>query len=243
MPKLAIWSLFRESAGPYLERYQARIDALDWPHDDLRVYCVEGDSKDNTWGLLCNWSIADPRIVPIRHNVYVPFYGSCLHKDRLRALATVGNMAIKAIVRDHWADYACLIESDLVYGPDLPRQLIGLGKDLVSPMIWRPDGKNLVFYDIWAFRNMAGDNFPPNIFEWYQVNYPAEPFRISASGSVVMMTAQVLYDGVRYTDEEAVVGLCRQAAENGYEVWCDPNSGVLHPAVGLAALEMQRIAA
>jgi hypothetical protein len=227
LPKIAIWSLFRDSAGAYLERYQKRFNAIDYPRDLLRLYAVEGDSMDNTWGLLANWSVQDPRIFPERLWVNIPRHAGEPHRDRLRALGRCGNACIERIVKDGWAEYAMLLESDLIYQPDLINKLLATGKDIISPMIWIPFDGHIQFYDVWAFRFQAGRKFPPFTPEWYGENYK-ELFQVQATGSVVLFKAGYLYNGARYTEEEAIVGLCKSC---NAPVWVDPNTHVIHPPV------------
>jgi len=53
-PRVAIYSIFRDNEGEYIDKYFERIDSLEYPKEYLRVYCGEGDSKDDTWHQLCD---------------------------------------------------------------------------------------------------------------------------------------------------------------------------------------------
>jgi hypothetical protein len=130
-----------------------------------------------------------------------------------------------------------LIESDLYYEPNIiTRLLASKPKDaaVISPYIWLPGPDNyLQFYDIWAFRSLNGQMLPTSIPAWYAVNFPASPFEVESVGSMVLMDAVPIYDGIRYTAEWAIRGICLQYRERGLKVYADPTTNIFHPFVSL----------
>jgi hypothetical protein len=94
-------------------------------------------------------------------------------------------------------------------------------------MIWIDSDTR--FYDIWGFRKLDGQPFLPFGKAWYADKMPVEPFQVSAVGSVVLMPAEVLYSGIRYTTDEVIVGLVKQAAASGYKIYADGSTHVRHP--------------
>jgi len=59
--RVTVVAPFRECAGR-VGPFRARLDALEHVRDRLRVVCVEGDSRDETRALLCEWAAEDSRV-------------------------------------------------------------------------------------------------------------------------------------------------------------------------------------
>ena len=227
-PKIAIWSLFRDAAGPQIDQYIRQINELDYPKRSLRIYAGESDSRDGTHAELTAWAAKDKRVRVIKHDTGDPYLGHTTDPRRMATLAKTGNVLWDKIAADGWADYALMLESDLVIKPNLIDELLNcpLG-DIVAPMIWLPSGGQSRFYDVWAFRT-DGRHFPPNGPAWYAAQYQ-EPFELTSAGSVLLIKAAVLHSGARFGYTDAVVGLCNQAREAGYTIYCDPSIHVVHP--------------
>lgn len=234
--KVAIWSLFRDDEkGDYLDQYLYRIRCLSWPRDKLRFYLVEGDSKDNTFEVLKEKTAGNSRIKVLKCDSGMPDHGSKVHPERFAAVSRPGNYAVDEIVHDDWADVAMLIESDLLYAPDLIERLSSHLPDedaVIAPMIWisYPDGK-LRFYDIWGFRFEENDLFPPETPQWFEERFGGNVTEIWSAGSVVMFPFRALAEGARYSEvyPEAIMGFTRQAAALGCRIYCDPATHVTHP--------------
>lgn len=230
-PKIAIWSLFRDSAGEYLSEYRRRIDALDYPRENIRLYLGEGDSNDSTLLELTAYGIADDRVRIIKRDTGQPYLGHTTDPARMATLEITGNAVWDAITNDLWCDYGLMLESDLLFKPDLLKRLVASkpDADIVAPMIWLKyaDGGGR-FYDIWAFRK-NGVCFPPNPPAWYAANYQSKPFIVDSAGSVLLIKEEVLLAGARFTATEAVVGMCNDARKMGFTIYCDPEIHVVHP--------------
>lgn len=242
LPKLAIWSLFRDDAGENIARYRQRIEALDYPPDLLRLYLAEGDSQDATYDELRAWSIEDGRITVTKFDTGLRRHGHTADPERFHILASMANPAIEAIGRDDWADYAVLVESDLIYDPDTFKRLLankldetdpqgGLAKPcVIAPMVWLIVNDTLRFYDVWAFRSLDGHNFPPANPAWFVANWPGEPFEVESVGSLVFFPMDAVKAGAHY-NKEVIRGMALMAREAGHRVFCDPTTNIFHPPI------------
>lgn len=233
-PNVGIWSLFRDDAGENIARYRRRVSNLDYPADKLRFYLVEGDSKDGTLDELRAWAVEDGRVNITVHNTGLSRMRHTPHQDRLDGLSATGNAALDLLTVDNWAEYALLIESDLIYEPDVLKRLLAHLPDNaggISPFIWIPgDEDHLQFYDVWAFRTLDGAMFPPYMPAWYMARFPDAPFEVESAGSMVLFKAQPFYSGVRY-DSKAIRGICLQLRDKGLPVHADPTTHIFHPFV------------
>lgn len=117
--------------------------------------------------------------------------------------------------------------------PDLLNRLVGrIPEDAaaLAPMIWIPNGEQLRFYDIWAFRyqDCMFPAYPP---AWYSQRFGETPFEIDSAGSVILFRMSYIKEGARLSEETAVVGMCEQIREMGGKIYCDPETHVIHPEV------------
>jgi len=227
---VAIFSLFRDSAGAHIERYKRQMAAIDTTGFNVHWYLGEGDSTDATYNQLCDYADGDNRITVNTVTTGIRRYGSEVSLERFKCLALTANPLLDAIMIDGWADYVMLVESDLIFEADLLQRLYANLPDknsIIAPMIWIDSDTR--FYDIWGFRKLNGQPFLPFGRAWYADKMPVKPFEVSAIGSVVLMPAEVIYSGVRYTLEEVIVGLVKQAAAAGYKIYADGSTHVRHP--------------
>lgn len=232
-PKVSIWSQFRDDAGLNLSQYRQRVNALDYPPELLRFYLSEGDSRDNTWTELNQWADEDERIVPVQKHTGRPRISHSPSPERMITLATTGNAAWDMIARDAWGEYALMLESDLIYTPDLLRCLITrIPEDAaaLAPMIWLSVGGNFRFYDVWAFRR-NGQLFEPYPPAWYAQKLGEQPVEIDSAGSVILFRMAYIKEGARLSETSAVVGMCDQIRGMGGKIYCDPETHVIHPEV------------
>jgi hypothetical protein len=233
LPKVSMWSQFRDSAGEQIELYRKQIGQLDYPPELLRLYLNEGDSVDETVSELQAWAVEDERITVIKHDTGLARQFHTTRPERMRAVGETGNAAWERIAADAWGDYALMLESDLLYTPDLLRQLLRRKPpeaSIFSPMIWITVNGVLRFYDVWAFR-MGGKMFEPAAPAWYFARFGDQPFELESVGSVVLFDMEVITAGLRLTYDEAIVGLCGQARERGYRIFADPSIHILHPSI------------
>lgn len=244
--KVAIWSLFRDNEGEYIDAYMRRINALDWPPENIRLYLVEGDSVDNTLGQLQATGALDSRITVLKQDTGIQRFGSVTNPVRFECLAKTANIALEIVAKDGWCDLGLHLESDLLFRPDLLKRLTVNRPDddaVIAPMVWIQRGNDHRFYDIWAFRMAENEMFPPYPAGWYGAQFPKEVFECWSTGSAVLFPAWVL-GKLRYNYEfpEVIMGLTRQAAEQGCLVCCDPTTHVLHPPDVTSGLMAQELA-
>lgn len=233
LPKISIWSQFRNSAGAQIDLYRTQIEMMNYPHELIRLYLCEGDSDDNTLPQLRDWAINDSRIRIIKYDTGIPHFAHSPRQERMKAVSENGNKGWNAIAKDAWGDFALMIESDLMYKTDLLRLLIDrrpTEADIFSPMIWIPVSGGLRFYDIWAYR-VNGKMFEPNGPEWYFAHYGSGLLEVDSVGSVVLFRMNLITEGLRLGETDCVLGMCNEARQRGYRIFVDPTINVLHPQI------------
>ena len=223
-PNVTICSPFRD-AGTAVDDYFERLSWLAGA--GFRYVFVEGDSQDDTYVRLQQRALNDNRITLVKCDTGKRRYGSVVNAERFAALATVFNAALDAVDLE-WSDYVLFLPSDIHYGPDMLIRLLAHDKDIVAPFVYdAPQGKP-VFFDTWGF-SWCGKNFG----KFHQINalvaYGGEPIQMDTVGGTVLIAADVLRAGCRYTTDEVDRGLCKMAAETGFTVWADPATSVFHP--------------
>lgn len=229
---ITICSPFRDSAG-VIEQYFSQLYRLrtDDPPIRLRMVFVEGDSVDGTWSALVDVQKEDPRITLTRCHTGKPKHGSIVNAERFATLATVFNAAL-GNVDLAWSDYVLFLPCDIVYSPDLLRRLLSHRAHIVAPFSWTEHGR---LYDTWGMtkdgkelgritRGAVGD----------------QPMQMDTVGGTVLIDADVLRAGVRYTPAEVDRGFCKAARANGFTVWADPGCAVYHAPFDPALLEAPR---
>jgi len=233
LPKVSIWSQFRNSAGQQIETYRKQINQIDYPHELLRLYLCEGDSDDDTLAQLRNWAIHDSRIKIIQHDTGIPHFAHSPRRERMKAVSENGNVGWDAIAKDGWGDFALMLESDLMYKSDLLRSLmerLPVEAGIFAPMVWIQVGDGLRFYDIWAYR-INGKMFEPNGPDWYFAHYGTGWLEVDSVGSVVLFKMDLITEGLRLGEADCVLGMCNEARKQGNRIFCDPTINVLHPQI------------
>lgn len=196
---------------------------LDWPVERLRMAVCEGDSVDGTWAALQAWAAVDRRVSLIQHHTGQQRYGSIVDANRFRNLARVFNAALE-IVDLSWSDYVLFVPFDIDYGSQLLRRLVAHNVDMVSPLTWMGP----IFYDTWALskNGLHWHNFDR---QWADTHLGQQLLELDTVGGTVLMRAEILRAGCRYTPEEVDHGLSKAARALGYRLWVDPSTSVYHP--------------
>ena len=83
------------------------------------------------------------------------------------------------------------------------------------------------FYDTWAF-SRNGHGVGPFLESETEAIYGAELIAMDTMGGVMLMDADVLRAGVRYTEGDVDRGLVLAARAKGYSAWADPTVHVYH---------------
>jgi hypothetical protein len=228
-----VWSQFRNAAGYQIEQYRNSFHTLDYPADLLRLYLCEGDSDDDTLAQLRAWAADDSRITIVQHDTGIPHFAHSPRKGRMKAVSENGNVGWDAIAKDAWGDYALMIESDLFYKSNLLKQLIERrpeAADIFAPMVWIEVENDIRFYDIWAYRK-DGEMFQPNEPTWYYSKYGDAIMELDSVGSVVLFKMNLITEGLRLGETDCVLGMCNEARQRGYRIFCDPTINILHPRI------------
>jgi glycosyltransferase involved in cell wall biosynthesis len=218
---VTICAPFRDSSKT-VGKFIGQAQALSYPVDSLRFVVVEGDSQDDTWARLHEWAIDDYRVTLATCDTGAPLYGSIVHPERFATLARVFNTALDAVDLT-WSDYVLFTPSDVCFAPDTLARLLAHGKDMVSPMFWR----NGIYYDTWA-SIYQGNNFTNFTKAWAQERFQGELLEMDSIGGMMLMCADVLRSGCRYTTEDVDRGLCQTARKRGFTCWMDTATHIVH---------------
>ncbi len=138
-------------AERHLPRYAELIERLDWPADRLAVVLLEGDSKDDTF------AVAEALLPRLRRRTCraelfqrdfgfnmpagVPRWAPAFQLMRRAVLARARNHLLFRALDDE--DWVLWIDVDVIdYPPDVLRQLLATGFDIVVPnCVQRRGGK------------------------------------------------------------------------------------------------------
>ena len=231
---VTILSAFRNSVGPQIERYFAQINALatllENMGDKLTLVLGYGDSTDGTGEALFEAAADSIGAILIDVSHGGPVFGSFEHPQRFKQLAYVGNKLLDNIPPD--ADYVAIVESDLIWEASMLSFLL-LGVKVyvpaAAPMVMDAPPAN-TFYDTFAFRRY-GQRFtkePPYAPPARSGNLFSKHLPLDSAGSVLVMNAELARQ-VRFSEEEVIVGLCKDIYRVGGSVWLDPDATVYHP--------------
>ena len=196
---------------------------LDYPRQQIRIIAVEGDSQDDTRQILSTWYAYDRRVSLLTCNTGKPHYGNVVHPERFAVLAQVFNTALDAVDLD-WSDYVVFTPSDVCFGRDILARLMAHDKDMIAPFFWGADG---LFHDTWGFTH-GGQEFGKFGRDHVSSLYGDAPIEMDTVGGMVLMRADVLRAGCRYTASEVDRGLCKAAKAQGFTVWADPATYIHH---------------
>jgi hypothetical protein len=233
---ITILSAFRDSTA-YIERYFTQIDSLacllGQRGDCLNLVLGYGDSSDGTEAYLYEEASnrgVETLLLDVTHGG--PHFGSIEHPQRFKQLAYAGNSLLGCVQRR--ADVVAIVESDLIWDA---QTFVSLLDDLelrtnfnsaVAPMVM--DGEHS-FYDVFAFRR-NGERFtkePPYLPRHTRSDLiEGSLIRLDSAGSMLVMDGSMARR-VCFTDEEAIVGLCKDIYAHGGTIWLDADSAVFHP--------------
>lgn len=241
---VTVISTFRNAVGPQISAYFCQIDALAnalarrQPYTRLSLILGYGDSDDGTGEALFE-AAADSigaLLIDVSHGG--PLYGSIEHPQRFQQLAYVGNRLLDCV--DASSDVVGIVESDLVWEPETMVQLIEDLEHLpppygaVAPMVM--DGPDS-FYDAFAFRRKGvrftkqppyHADLPGLVEQDPELSHVISLVEVDSAGSVLFMDAELARQA-RFSEEEAIVGLCKDIYAHGGSVWLDANATVYHP--------------
>ena len=224
--RVALGSIFRNST-PYLDRYFGLVgelqELLDRKRVGLTLLLVEGDSTDNTWNELARRMESSFDGMLIKRSHHGPMWGSVDVPERWKALAWCCN-GVMDMVTDE--DALIYVESDLLWKPETMIDLLGHlyeGYHAVAPMSMHSSGR---FYDIWGHvKNGKQFEFDPPYHPDLDGTRMVE---VDSAGSCVVMQGRVARVS-RFGSTDCIRGLGRSIRANGFSLWLDTNSFVVHP--------------
>ncbi len=211
----------------YLPSYRCQLEALSLPDGPPWQLCIlEGDSTDGSWEYLVRWASEDDRIIIGRKDVSAPGIGEN-PQDRAEQWALAANACLDLLTGARQYSHVLWMESDLCFPLDTVSRLLSCNVDIVAPLIWLGG----LFYDTWGFRDLSGkrwSNSPP-YHPAYRINALLE---MGSVGSCVLLRREVLDSGVRFRgpyETGLLVGVCNDARKNGFHVFADTSTAVMHP--------------
>ena len=243
-PTVCIGSMFwNSSKRGDLWRYYEQAKALDYPAEYLRFCLVEGNSDDDTFQRLQQMATELSYVEVAKLDApRAPSGYAEITPERMARVSVVANRAINMALLEGPCDYFLWLESDLIWGSELLQNLLETKDifsdgDITAPLVLVHDSDT--FYDVWAFRqgyeqvNRQGGTYGPGCFNWEPPYHPCvsldNPFEVDSAGTCLLIPAATLREGVRFTSDEAIVGLCKMATARGHMIWVDPEVIVWHP--------------
>lgn len=221
----------QQICGLYLElRHQGH---------ELSLLLGEGDSTDNTRTLLIGaltHTGLPARVIDTTHGG--PEYGSFENPERFKQIAVWANR-IWANISEN-ADIVIFVDSDLIWEPDMLATLVNYvqhdAKMVVAPRVlhldnpYSPDWTEPAWYDTFAFRS-DGIRFVNNPPYHHRLNggYTAGSMVPLDSAGGCMVMSGVLARASRFSELDAIVGLCRDICAAGGNIQLAPNAVVYHP--------------
>lgn len=223
---IAVVSMFRTCSTTHVQRYWRQVEELAAAAmpEPVRVVAVEGDSTNDTRGMLRRYSNGVPWQLVIREHGG-PHCGSVATPERMRQVSFAANGGLDAVTAAD--DVVVWVESDLLWEPETIVGLIARvrsGLDVVAPAVF-VDGRP-VFYDIWGYRDLHGRMFSP--LPPYAAGLETPPTEVSSVGSCLAMHGDVARR-FRLTEDAALVGFCADLRRLGHRVWVDWSLAVRHP--------------
>lgn len=223
MPRVAICSLVRNGIT-YLPSFRRQLESLALDEDSSwHLYCLEGDSTDESWAFLRAWAEADQRVTV--HQKHVG--GATSKADLAKNWASVANSCFDSIASDSDHTHVLWLESDLCFPPEIVRRLAAHNADVVAPVIYLAG----LFYDTWGFRSLDGASW--NNRAPYHKDFRAfSLLPMQSVGSCVLFKRKILDAGIRMRgtyENGLLVGMCNDAREQGMKVWADTGTAILHP--------------
>jgi len=219
---LTVTSMFRDSKSQ-IETYKNQILAQTG-FDKIQCCWVEGDSVDNTFGLLHSIS-NELNAKLVQQNTGRRRWGSVDTPERMAHLGEIGNFLRDATLQMEPTDFIVYVESDLlIRDTELFSKLAAHNVDIVSPIIYH--GNTEAFYDTWGYLDQFGDRWsahPP--YSRYLAQDGLCP--MMSVGSCVMMKWNVLE--VTKWGPNAFRSWCSNALMNNKKIWVDKNLSIYHP--------------
>lgn len=206
-----------KDSGVWLPRFLTQLEKLE---DVSRIVFSYAPSRDPTLHLLKQWENETKHSTEIILEPAMPGPLSAaeiaaVYKDFQDMLGEKG-----------WKDetHFLLLDADIMEVPDdLIQRLMAHGKDIIAPFVYVDRATPRQFFDVHCFR-LYGYRFhpfsPPD-------PYDGEPFEVDSVGSCYLVEHDV-FKLIDYANPHPHIRFCEKAIEEGYEVWADPGTEILH---------------
>jgi len=240
MAKIAVASMFRDSefwCGRHIlqvERFFQQVERECSTRSLIpNYYLVEGNSRDDTWDKLRQYSdIYQDRVNLFKHDVVGSDVASIVSETRFRNLSVTANVAFRA-ARDSGAEYVLWVESDFILRPEthvlhkLMNFTYSWAWGMALGIVPVPVFGNM-FYDTWAFEGLNGEKWSNNDLDKLLKLGTYVPLK--SAGSCMLMNG----DNLRQYNLDFGTGcfpsLCRQAREHKLTIDCDTTCLIYHPS-------------
>lgn len=213
----------------YLNQQESECDGIK-----LKYYLLEGDSRDNSYEVLQQYSKQYPihlTKLEIPNNTPVSSAGT---DERRKVLSEVGNACLKPAVQEQ--DLVLWMESDLIPTKDMLYQLLERKSELnwdktlaISPVAAIKIYNQECFYDGWAFEGINGEKWGLNDLQRFK-NYNASLRPMKAIGSCALLNGKVLREENFDFSDGCFPKMCQIGREKGYRIYCDLLATIFHPS-------------
>lgn len=223
--RIAIASIVRnEERNGNLKRFLECCRKLEKYHKNIVYIFIEGDSSDDTYGVLQNWLTPkkDYILKKIDRN-HRPFPKDRSPK-RTIYFAELRNMLIDLALSISEISEVLMIDANYGWKGDLISSLRNIDADIAAPLVVMHKDRNTgryLFYDTWAFRK-GGKQF--SHFHPYADGLGSDPLDIESAGGGYLVRRSVLESGVKYNGDRDCehVGFCKKARDTGFIVRINP---------------------
>jgi len=206
-----------KDSAAWLPRFLTQLEKLE---DVSRIVFSYGPSRDPTLNLLKDWENETKHSTEIIHEPAMPGPMSAAE------IAPVYKDFQDMIGEKGWEDetHFLHIDADIMDVPaDLIQRLMAHDKDIVAPFVWVDRANPRQFFDVHCFR-LYGYRFHPFL---PPDPYDGEVFEVDSVGSCYLVKYEP-FKLIDYDNPYPPLRFCENAIDEGYEVWADPGTEVLH---------------
>lgn len=221
----------------YLDEFMEMILSMDYPHDRMSLVFCEGNSADNSYGILMElkhrFGSRFRRFEVLKQRTrdyYSPFQRHLPfnQRRRYRLIAEARNM-IASRIEDE--DYVLWIDADIEEVPGtLVKDLMSNSVDIVAPLVlW--DRMNPKLYTLGHSVMVNGSLIDIAAYYGGLNNIPQELIPVDGVEGCFLVRAEI-HRRVSFPDNIAeCVGFCLKAKELGYKVYVDGRLRVWHRVI------------
>lgn len=222
--KIAIACIVRnEERNGYLKKFLNCCHNLEKEYKDIVYIFIEGDSSDNTYGVLRNWLTPKKNYILKKVDRKHRPFAKDRNQKRTIYFAELRNMLIDLSLSIPEVKEILMIDANYGWKGDLISSLRDTDSDIAAPLVLmhRNHDKKYIFYDTWAFRK-DGRQFSQ--FQPYAIGLGSEPFELDSVGGGYLIKRDVLEKGVRYNGDRDCehVGFCKMAKDMGFSIKINP---------------------